>query len=59
MNDDLIEDIVEYHYKNLEHLFVQSLIEQDKKFAEKVYFELQMQLYLSDTDNENSLFNEE
>lgn len=50
---DLVSDIVEYHFKNQEYLLAQFIIEQDKDFAESLYFELQMQLMFDDKkDNE-------
>ena len=59
MNEELMDDIINYHYAGNEHLFVQDLIKSDKKYAEGVYFELQMQMYLNENKEEDSLFDEE
>ena len=53
--EELLDDIIEYHFKNQEHIFVQELIKKDKKFAEAVYFELQMQMYLNDCDEQETI----
>lgn len=50
--EDLIEDLVKFHYTGKEHLLAQDIIKQNKKFAEALYFELQMQLYLNEVDEE-------
>jgi hypothetical protein len=46
--EELIDEIISYHFKHLEHKLAEGIIKKDKKFAEALYLELQMQLMFSD-----------
>lgn len=45
---ELIDDIVDYHFKNREHIFAEMLIKKNLKFAEALKLELDMQLMFED-----------
>lgn len=49
---ELIDDIVNHHYVGAEHFLAEDLIKEDKKFAELLHFELQMQLMFDDKKTE-------
>ena len=46
--EELVDDIITYHFKHLEHKLAEEIIKKDKRFAEALYLELQMQLMFSD-----------
>lgn len=46
--EELIEDIVDYHFKHKEHIFAEALIKKNVKFAEALKLELDMQLMFED-----------
>lgn len=52
--NELINDIINHHYIGREHLLAEDLIKENKKFAEALYFELQMQIYLKDCDEQEA-----
>ena len=42
--DPIVQDIIEYHFKNKEYIFAEHLIRYDKQFAIDLKNELEMQL---------------